>query len=91
MVNFDPSQDKDAKVRIDRVWRQLSGGGNVLMPLDKYPFSERYGWYRINMAYRGSSSSQIPKARNGRSLFRFFCLLEMFTARQKRRLTYIFQ
>jgi predicted 3-demethylubiquinone-9 3-methyltransferase (glyoxalase superfamily) len=44
MVNFDPSQDKDAKTRIDKVWGKLSVGGNVLMPLDKYPFSERYGW-----------------------------------------------
>src|SRR5919109_1589895 len=44
MVNFDPSQDKDAKTRIDKVWGKLSTGGNVLMPLDKYPFSERYGW-----------------------------------------------
>src|SRR5262245_58517964 len=44
MVNFDPSQDKDAKGRLDEVWRKLSASGNVLMPLDKYPFSERYGW-----------------------------------------------
>ena len=44
MVNFDPSQDKDAKTRIDAVWNKLAEGGTVLMPLDKYPFSERYGW-----------------------------------------------
>jgi len=44
MVNFDPSQDKDAKIRIDEVWAKLSEGGKVLMPIDKYPFSERYGW-----------------------------------------------
>jgi predicted 3-demethylubiquinone-9 3-methyltransferase (glyoxalase superfamily) len=44
MVNLDPAQDKDAKTRIDEVWGKLSAGGNVLMPLDKYPFSERYGW-----------------------------------------------
>ena len=44
MVNFDPSQDADAKTRIDAVWAKLAEGGNVLMPLDKYPFSERYGW-----------------------------------------------
>src|SRR4029450_12020128 len=44
MVNFDPSQDKDDKTRIDKVWGKLSAGGNILMPLDKYPFSERYGW-----------------------------------------------
>jgi predicted 3-demethylubiquinone-9 3-methyltransferase (glyoxalase superfamily) len=44
MVSFDPSQDKDAKTRIDEVWAKLSADGNALMPLDKYPFSERYGW-----------------------------------------------
>jgi predicted 3-demethylubiquinone-9 3-methyltransferase (glyoxalase superfamily) len=44
MVNFDPSQDKDAKIRIDEVWAKLLDGGKALMPLDKYPFSERYGW-----------------------------------------------
>lgn len=44
MVNFDPSQDAEAKTRIDEVWAKLSEGGKVLMELDKYPFSERYGW-----------------------------------------------
>lgn len=44
MVNFDPSQDKDAKTRTDAVWGKLAESGKVLMPLDKYPFSERYGW-----------------------------------------------
>lgn len=44
MVNFDPSQEKNAKENIDKVWEKLSEGGKVLMPLDKYPFSERYGW-----------------------------------------------
>jgi len=44
MVNFDPSQDKEARKRIDEIWEKLSEGGTALMPLDKYPFSERYGW-----------------------------------------------
>jgi predicted 3-demethylubiquinone-9 3-methyltransferase (glyoxalase superfamily) len=44
MVNFDPSQDKDARTRIDTVWEKLLDGGKALMPIDKYPFSERYGW-----------------------------------------------
>ncbi len=44
MVNFDPSQDQDAKTKLDTVWAKLSEGGKVLMPLDKYPFSEHYGW-----------------------------------------------
>ncbi len=44
MVNFDPSKDKDAKTRIDEIWNKLISGGKALMPIDKYPFSERYGW-----------------------------------------------
>ncbi|TMV48619.1 VOC family protein [Paenibacillus mesophilus] len=44
MANFDPSRDMDAEEKIDEVWSKLSEGGIVLMPLDKYPFSERYGW-----------------------------------------------
>ena len=29
MVNFDPSQDKDAKTRIDKVWEQLSARAGI--------------------------------------------------------------
>lgn len=44
MVNFDPLQDNNARERIDEIWEKLAEGGKVLMPLDTYPFSERYGW-----------------------------------------------
>jgi predicted 3-demethylubiquinone-9 3-methyltransferase (glyoxalase superfamily) len=44
MINFDPSRDPDAEKHIDEVWSKLIGDGKVLMPLDSYPFSERYGW-----------------------------------------------
>ncbi len=44
MVNFDPAQDVEAETRIDRVWAELSESGKILMPLDAYPFSKRYGW-----------------------------------------------
>jgi predicted 3-demethylubiquinone-9 3-methyltransferase (glyoxalase superfamily) len=44
IVNFDPSRDKDARKNIDALWEGLSAGGMALMPLDKYPFSERFGW-----------------------------------------------
>jgi predicted 3-demethylubiquinone-9 3-methyltransferase (glyoxalase superfamily) len=27
-------------------WNKLSEGGTVLMPIDKYPWSERYGWIK---------------------------------------------
>jgi predicted 3-demethylubiquinone-9 3-methyltransferase (glyoxalase superfamily) len=29
---------------VDKLWEKLSDDGSVLMPLDKYPFSEKYGW-----------------------------------------------
>ena len=32
------------KTEVDQVWDKLSQGGTALMPLDSYPFSERYGW-----------------------------------------------
>ena len=44
MVNFDPSREKDASEKLDEVWKKLSEDGTALMPLDKYPFSEKYGW-----------------------------------------------
>lgn len=44
MINFDPSKDVDARANLDKLWEALSQGGKVLMPLEKYPFSERYGW-----------------------------------------------
>jgi predicted 3-demethylubiquinone-9 3-methyltransferase (glyoxalase superfamily) len=43
-VNFDPSRDKDARNNLDTLWERLSESGTALMPLDKYPFSEHYGW-----------------------------------------------
>lgn len=32
------------KEEVDAFWKRLSDGGRGLMPLDAYPFSERYGW-----------------------------------------------
>ncbi len=43
-INFDPSKDERARQKIDDCWNKLSQGGAVLMPLQQYPFSERYGW-----------------------------------------------
>ncbi|TDO20799.1 VOC family protein [Pedobacter duraquae] len=44
MINFDPSRDKDAIKQIDELWSKLIDDGKIMMPLDHYPFSERYGW-----------------------------------------------
>ena len=43
-VNFDPSKDANAREKLDTLWAKLSEGGTALMELDKYPFSEHYGW-----------------------------------------------
>jgi predicted 3-demethylubiquinone-9 3-methyltransferase (glyoxalase superfamily) len=32
------------KEEVDSLWKKLSEGGMALMPLDAYPFSERFGW-----------------------------------------------
>lgn len=29
---------------LDNIWNAFQKGGNVMMPLDKYPWSEKYGW-----------------------------------------------
>jgi predicted 3-demethylubiquinone-9 3-methyltransferase (glyoxalase superfamily) len=34
----------DAPAEADRLFASLADGGQVLMPLDAYPWSERYGW-----------------------------------------------
>lgn len=44
MVNFDPSQEKDAQTLLDGAWNKLVEGGQILMPLDAYPFSPHFGW-----------------------------------------------
>lgn len=48
MFKFNPSVSFhvrcSSKDEVDTIWAKLSEGGQVLMPLDAYPFSERYGW-----------------------------------------------
>lgn len=33
------------------LWMKLSAGGEVLMPLDEYPFSKQYGWIQDKYGY----------------------------------------
>jgi predicted 3-demethylubiquinone-9 3-methyltransferase (glyoxalase superfamily) len=33
-----------SKDEVDELWNKLAEAGTALMPLDSYPFSERYGW-----------------------------------------------
>ena len=34
----------DTEAEIDALFEKLSAGGEVLMPLDQYPFARKYGW-----------------------------------------------
>lgn len=47
-LNFDPLQFEGdslaARAQLDALWAALSDGGKVMMPLQEYPFSARYGW-----------------------------------------------
>ena len=43
MLNFDPSKDDTAAEHLNELWENLADGGEVLMPLQEYPFSKRYG------------------------------------------------
>ncbi|WP_153796011.1 VOC family protein [Foetidibacter luteolus] len=51
IVNFDPlffgqspENNQAALNALNTVWDKLAEGGKVLMPIDAYPFSKRYGW-----------------------------------------------
>jgi predicted 3-demethylubiquinone-9 3-methyltransferase (glyoxalase superfamily) len=46
MVNYDPSVDAQAREHLDELWHKLLEGGKVMMPLEAYPFSKRYGWVK---------------------------------------------
>ena len=48
LFKFNPSVSFHIKCKtvedVDRLWKEFSKGGNVLMELGEYPWSKRYGW-----------------------------------------------
>lgn len=51
IVNFDPSKFSDADggateaaAQLETIWNKLTPGGKVMMELNEYPFSKKYGW-----------------------------------------------
>ena len=50
LFKFNPSVSFivgcESKGEVNELWKKLEESGEVLMPLDKYPFSERYGWLK---------------------------------------------
>ena len=51
---------------VDALWKVLSAGGEALMPLDSYPFSDRYGWttdrYGLSWQIMHDTRGQIDQA-----------------------------
>lgn len=47
---------------VDALWRRLSGGGQPLMELGSYPFSDRYGWLqdRFGVSWQIMSMGERP-------------------------------
>jgi predicted 3-demethylubiquinone-9 3-methyltransferase (glyoxalase superfamily) len=48
LFKFNPSISFHVKCQtaadVDAIWKRLSSGGQALMPLDTYPWSDRFGW-----------------------------------------------
>jgi len=65
------------KEEVDTLWRELSKDGQTLMPLDKYPFSEHYGWTQD----RYGLSWQLMYA-GAREIKQKFTPVMMFTEQQ---------
>ncbi|MFA7309076.1 MAG: VOC family protein [Patescibacteria group bacterium] len=55
---------------IDRIWEKLSQGGKVMMELQQYPFSEKYGW--LNDKYGVSWQLMVGEAEHKVTPFLFF-------------------
>ncbi len=51
----------------NELWNKLLDGGKVLMPIDKYPWSERYGWvqdrfgltWQVSVVYKEGDKQQL--------------------------------
>lgn len=53
----------DSAEELDRYWATLTDGGEILMELGNYPFSERYGWYndRFGLSWQLSLQSNVQR------------------------------
>lgn len=58
---------------IEKYWNKLSEGGTVMMPLDKYPWAEKYGWikdkFRMTWQLMIGDTSQAGQKINTAFLF----------------------
>lgn len=52
----------ETAAEVDAIWNLLAEGGEALMPLDKYPHSERYGWTtdRFGLSWQIMLMGEMP-------------------------------
>ena len=62
----------------------------LLMPLDKYPFSERYGWIQDKYGLTWQLMLTNPEGEERPQSFRHFCLSAKNAANRKRRFIFIY-
>ena len=70
----------ETREETDRIWNALIEGGSVMMPIDEYPWSPRYGWLRDKFGL----TWQITQG-NVQDLGQKFCPSLMFTGKQHSR------
>lgn len=58
----------ETAAEVDALWAGLSAGGTVLMPLDAYPWSQRYGWLndRYGVSWQIAVMEKAAGARRSR-------------------------
>lgn len=76
MVNFDPAKDPEAANNIDIAWEKLSTGGKILMPIQKYPFSKRYGWLQDKYGLSWQLILTDPKGEERPGIIPFFLFVK---------------
>jgi predicted 3-demethylubiquinone-9 3-methyltransferase (glyoxalase superfamily) len=52
----------ETTVEVDRAWEKLAAEGSVLMPLDNYPWSEKYGWLQDKFGVSWQLSAGKPES-----------------------------
>jgi len=69
LFRFNPSVSFQVKCgtaeEVDALWQELSPGGKIHMPLERYPFSERYGWlddrYGLSWQLMSAAGAEIKQ------------------------------
>jgi len=87
LLNEGPSNDPNPAISFmvmcgtpeetDKYWNKLQDGGKIMMPLDNYPWSPKYGWIQDKFGvswqlYTGTKEDSVQK----------FCPTLMFTGDQ---------